>query len=159
MFSDIQQFCNSCLQCTSVSGTGPGVGRPPLQPIPVLKPFHLVGVSDIMDLPKTELGNKHVLVFQDFPSKWPMVFPIPDQKTTRDVDILVNQIVPLFGVPEGLLSDRGTNLLSFLSIRMCAIGSSLYSNRGSIVTSAAPRSLSPSRGYYTVKKPYSTHSI
>ena len=119
MFSDIQQFCKSCPQCTTVSG-GPGVGRPPLQPIPVQKPFQLVGV-DIMDLPKTESGNKHVLVFQDFLSKWPMVFPIPDQKTIRIVDILVKEIVPLFGVPEGLLSDRGTNLLSFLMRDVCAM--------------------------------------
>ncbi len=55
--------------------------------------FQLVGV-DFMDLPITEQGNKHVLVFQDFLSKWPMVFPIPDQKTIRIVDILVKEIVP-----------------------------------------------------------------
>ena len=97
---------------------GPAVGRPPLQPIPVQRPFQLVGV-DIMDLPKTELGNKHVLVFQDFLSKWPMVFPIPDQKSMRIVEILVKEIIPLFGVPEGLLSDIGTNLLSFLMRDVC----------------------------------------
>ena len=42
----------------------------------------VVGV-DIMDLPKTESGNKHVVVFQDFLSKWPLVFPVPDQKALR----------------------------------------------------------------------------
>ena len=118
MYTDVQQYCKSCPQCTTVSG-GPRVGRPPLQPIPVQRPFQLVGV-DIMDLPITEQGNKHVLVFQDFLSKWPMVFPIPDQKTIRIVDILVKEIVPLFGVPEGLLSDRGTNLLSYLMRDVCA---------------------------------------
>ena len=99
---------------------GPKLGRPPLQPIPVQKPFQLVGV-DIMDLPITEQGNKHVLVFQDFLSKWPMVFPMPDQKTIRIVEILVKEMVPFFGVPEGLLSDRGTNLLSYLMRDVCAL--------------------------------------
>ena len=33
-----------------------------------------------MDLPVTELGNRHVVVFQDFLTKWPLVFPVPDQK-------------------------------------------------------------------------------
>ena len=89
------------------------MGKPLLQPISVQRPFQLLGV-DIMDLPKTENGNKHVLVFQDFLSKWPVVFPLPDQKTKRIVDILVKEIIPVFGVPEGLLSDRGTNLLSYL---------------------------------------------
>ena len=67
-----------------------------------------------MDLPKTERGNKHVLVFQDFLTKWPMVHPVPGQKTKCIVQILVKELIPLFSVPEALLSDRGTNLLSYL---------------------------------------------
>ena len=41
-----------------------------------------------------------------------MVHPMPDQKTKRIVQILVEEFIPLFGVPEALLSDRGTDLLS-----------------------------------------------
>ena len=72
-----------------------------------------------MDLPKTEQGNKHVIVFQDFLTKWPVVMSMPDQKTTRIV--LVEEIIPMFGVPEALLSDRGTNLLSHLMEDMCGL--------------------------------------
>ena len=72
-----------------------------------------------MDLPVMDSGNKHVLVFQDFLSKWPLVFPIPNQKSWHIVDILVKEIIPSFGVPESLLSDRGTNLLSFLMRDVC----------------------------------------
>ena len=72
-----------------------------------------------MDLPRTERGNKHVLVFQDYFSKWPLVFPMPDQKTIRIVQLLVEEVIPLFGVPEALLSDRGTNLLSHLMRDVC----------------------------------------
>ena len=68
------------------------MGKPPLQPIPVQRPFQIIGV-DIMDLPKTERGNKHVLVFQDFLTKWPMVYPVPDQKTKRIVQILVEELI------------------------------------------------------------------
>ena len=46
----------------AISGT---INRPPLHPIPVSKPFQIVGV-DIMDLPLTKCGNCHVVVFQDF---------------------------------------------------------------------------------------------
>ena len=74
---------------------------------------------DVMELPKTKKGNQYVVVFQDFLTKWPMVFPIPDQKAIRIVRLLVEQIVPLFGVPEALLSDRGTNLLSHLMLDVC----------------------------------------
>ena len=72
-----------------------------------------------MDLPITEAGNKHVVVFQDFLSKYPLVYPVPDQKSIRIARLLVEKVVPLFGVPEALLSDRGTNLLSHLMKDVC----------------------------------------
>ena len=110
MYKDAVNHSKSCPDCAIAVGGG-RPGRPLLQPIPVQRVFQIVGV-DLMDLPKTERGNKHVLVFQDFLSKWPMVFPIPDQKAERIVKLLVEELVPFFGVPEALLSDRGTNLLS-----------------------------------------------
>ena len=74
-----------------------------------------------MELPVTERGNKYVIVFQDFLTKWPMVFPAPDQKTARIARLLAEEIVPLFGVPDALLSDRGTNLLSHLMQDVCKL--------------------------------------
>jgi len=72
-----------------------------------------------MDLPVTDSGNHHVVVFQDFPIKWPLVFPVPDQKAVRLVRLLTEEVIPLFGVPEALLSDRGTNLMSTLMLDIC----------------------------------------
>lgn len=46
---------------------------------------------------------------------------MPDQKSSRIAQILVQEVVPLFGVPEALLSDRGTNLLSHLMKDVCAL--------------------------------------
>ena len=76
---------------------------------------------DIMDLPKTERGNQHVIVFQDFLTKWPMVFPVPDQKAIRIAHLLADEVIPNIGVPEALLSDRGTNLLSHLMMDLCKL--------------------------------------
>lgn len=72
-----------------------------------------------MDLPKTDSGNKHVIVFRDFLTKFPLVFATPDQKTICIARLLAEEVIPLFGVPEALLSDRGTNLLSFLVKDLC----------------------------------------
>ena len=80
--------------------------------------FQIVGL-DIMELPKTSRGNSYVVVFQDFLSKFPVVFPVPDQKTDRLVRLLIDHVIPLFGVPEGLLSDPGANLLSRLMRDVC----------------------------------------
>ena len=94
--------------------------RAPLHPIPVSRPFQIVGV-DILELPATDRGNKYVWVFQDFRTKWPFAFPMPDQKAKRIAEVLVNEVVPVFGVPEALLSDRGTNLLSHLMLDVCRL--------------------------------------
>jgi len=58
--------------------------------------------------------------FQDFLTKWPMIYPAPDQKAIRIACLLVDEVVPLFGVPEALLSDHGTNLLSYLMKDVCS---------------------------------------
>ena len=87
----------------------------PLHLIPVQRPFRILGL-DIMDLPVTEQGNKHVVVFQDYFTKWPMVFAVPDQKTVRIVELLTKEVILFCGVPEAVLTDRGTNFLSHLML-------------------------------------------
>ena len=119
MYADSIRYAKNCPECAIVSG----VGRqkpPPLHPIPVQRPFQIIGL-DVMDIPKTVKGNKHVVVFQDYLTKWPMVYAVPDQKAQRIAQILVSEIVPFFGVPESLLSDRGTNLLSHLMMDVCKL--------------------------------------
>ena len=44
---------------------------------------------------------------------------MPDQKSLRIAELLVNEVIPQFGVPESLLLDRGTNLLSHLMTDVC----------------------------------------
>ena len=50
------------------------------------------------------------LCFKIF-TKWPMVYAVPDQKTIRIARLLIERNIPFFGVPENILSDRGTNFL------------------------------------------------
>ncbi len=110
MYSDALKFVENCPEC-AIATESVRPHRPPLHPIPVGRPFQIVG-GDVIDLPKTSNGNKHVIVFQDYLSKWPMVYRMPDQKAERIVKLLVEEVVSFFGVPEALLSDHGTNLLS-----------------------------------------------
>jgi len=65
MYSDVMSYCMSCPQCAIVNAAGRVNKPPPLHPISVSQPFQIIGV-DIMDLPLTKSGNRHVVVFQDF---------------------------------------------------------------------------------------------
>ena len=117
MYKDLMEYARNCPQRTVVERSEQKQ-IPPLVPIPVDHPFQILGV-DIMELPLTTKGNKYLIVFQV--TKWPMAFPTPDQKAERIAWLLVEEIVPQFGVPEALLSDRGTNLLSILMQDVCKL--------------------------------------
>ena len=119
MYRDITNYTRGCAQCAIVTGLGRRQ-LPPMQPIPVDHPFQIIGI-DIMELPLTANGNKYAIVFQDLFTKWPMVYATPDQKAERIAKLLTQEIVPMFGVPEALLSDRGTNLLSCLMQDVCKL--------------------------------------
>ena len=83
------------------------------------QPFEIIGV-DIMDLLPTKSGNRHVVVFQDFLTKSPLVYPVTE-KASCLARLLAEEVVPMFGVPEYLLLDRGTNLLSHLITDLCKL--------------------------------------
>ena len=119
MFADAMHLVKNCPECAIVTGSS-STKRPPLHPIPVQRPLQVVRV-DIMELPLTEAGNKYVFVFQDYLTKWPMVYPMPDQKSERIARIIVDEILTFFGVPEALLSDKGMNLLLHLMLDLCEL--------------------------------------
>ena len=78
MYTDTIKYVENCPECTIVMGNGRHY-NPPLHPIPIDRPFQIVGV-DLMELPKTRKGNKYVIVFQDYLTKWPLVYPLADQR-------------------------------------------------------------------------------
>ena len=119
MYSDTIRFVSNCPECTVTAGVGRH-NNPPLHPIPVSRPFQIVGI-DIMELPQTKKGNKYVVVLQDYLTKWPLVYPMSDQKPLTLACILAEDVISFFGVPEALLSDRGTNLLSHLMTDLCVL--------------------------------------
>ena len=73
-------------------------------------PFDCLGV-DIIQFPCSYDGNKYGIVFMDYLTKWPEVFPVPNQTAETIAQALV-EVISRHGVPAKLLSDRGANFLS-----------------------------------------------
>ena len=57
----------------------------------------------------------------DYLAKWLEVFLTPDQKAETIARLLVEHVVARHGVPEQLLSDRGTNFLSKVIQEVCTL--------------------------------------
>ena len=87
MFSDLVNYAKACPECAITNGSGRRM-KPPLQPIPVHRPFQLLAI-DVMDLPLTEEGNRHIVVIQDLFTKWPFIYVVPDQKVSRIAHLFI----------------------------------------------------------------------
>jgi len=89
-------------------------------PIPVAGAFNRVGV-DVIQFPVSRAGNRYGIVFMDYLTKWPEVFPAPDQTATTIARLLVEQIISRHGAPCDLLSDHGAAFLSSLIKDVCQV--------------------------------------
>ena len=62
MYVHCVEYTKNCPKCLTATGSG-RYFRAPIHPIPIQRPFQMVGV-DVMELSGTEQGNTNV-VFQD----------------------------------------------------------------------------------------------
>lgn len=95
--------------------------KAPLLPIPVEGPFDTIGVDAVGPFPVTKSGNRYLIVFTDFLTKWPECFAVPTIDAPVVADLFVNEIIGSHGAPRKLLSDRGTNFLSKLIREVCLL--------------------------------------
>ena len=101
MRADITKWTRACIVCATYS-TGRAV-RPPLSPIPVGGPFDRVGV-DVLQFPRSKRGNRYAVVFVDYLTKRPEVFPVPDEMAATIAQLLVEEIVSRHGMPAEILA-------------------------------------------------------
>ena len=109
MKGDIYKKCSNCVTCASVQGQGRR-HIPPLKSIPVGEAFECIGM-DFKEMDMSKRGNRYALVFQDYLTKWPEVFPVPDRAATTVAHCLV-ELIWRHGVPRKIIHDRAAEFLS-----------------------------------------------
>jgi hypothetical protein len=109
MKKDVENFVKRCEKCQKFKGYKK---EALLTPITVENVFDLVAMDIVGPLPTSKNGNRFLLVFVEYVTKWPEVYAIPNQESITIAKIILNEFIPRHGIPRRLLSDRGTNLLS-----------------------------------------------
>lgn len=64
--------------------------------------------TDFSELPRKG-GYRYLLLLKDTFSGWPEAFPCRINNARQVIKILFNEIIPHFGVPEAISSDRGSH--------------------------------------------------
>ena len=112
MAKDVRSYIKKCKSCQERKNP---VGKKvaPLQPFVVAqRPFDLVSMDILGPLPTTLNGNRYLLIFTDYLTRWVEAIPLVDQKAETIAREFVTQILLKHGVPTRLLTDCGSNFLS-----------------------------------------------
>ena len=120
MRRDVQEWCRVCEACVAKKGP-PRAPQAPLQLVTVGVPMERVAVDIAGPFPVSASGNRYVVVLIDYFSKWPEVFPLPNQEAETVARALVDGIFCRFGVPDELHSDQGRNFESNLFRECCQL--------------------------------------
>ena len=108
---EVKLFIKTCDRCQRVKNTQPK-RRAELQYLRASRPNQLVTLDLAGPYPKTERGNTNLMVIVDHFTKLSEYYALPDTKQTTIAEVIVNEWSCRYGVPEMILSDRGTQLNS-----------------------------------------------
>lgn len=110
-YKHIRNFIQSCQSCVKQRGFRK-TARAPLQRIPIAnRPFEKIAMDAMGPLPRTPSNNTHIIVISDYFTRWPEAYPVPDL-TTETVIKVLQQFIATHGIPEHLITDRGTSFIS-----------------------------------------------
>ena len=116
----VENWCRRCEKCASRKGY-PRRVKAPLKLYNVGAPMERIAVDVLGPLPKSDAGNQYILIAQDYFTKWPEAFPIPDQRAVTVAEVLVSQFFTRFGTPVELHSDQGRNFESETFQEVCRL--------------------------------------
>ncbi|XP_037505621.1 uncharacterized protein LOC119381945 [Rhipicephalus sanguineus] len=114
MHKDVENFVASCDICQKTTNRG-SARKVPLERMPLVDtPFRKVAIDILCPLkPTTRRGNKYILTLVDYATRFPEAIALPSIESERVAEALL-KIFSRVGVPEEMLSDRGSNFTSEL---------------------------------------------
>lgn len=114
----VADWIRRCDQCAIAKGPRQRT-RGKMHQYNVGAPFERIAMDIAGPFPISNAGNKYILVVIDYFSKWPEVYPIPNQEAKTVADIFIKNWICRYGAPLELHSDQGRNFESTLFKEVC----------------------------------------
>ena len=119
MQKDVYEFVSICDTCQRNKSKRPK-RKALLKAITPTRRFELVAM-DILKLNKTHKGHTYILVITDMFTKFCRASAMADSKAETVAESFVNDWLSIFGAPEKLLTDQGSQFTSALFLSLCRI--------------------------------------
>lgn len=103
----IHKYVKNCLNCLYFKlpgGKSPG-SLHPIKKVP--RPFHTIHIDHLGPFIKSKMGNTHLLVVIDAFTKFILLYPVRNTKTSSVIKSL-KEAFKIFGAPNRIIADRGT---------------------------------------------------
>lgn len=118
MWSDIKQFVKRCVKCQTLKADQQKpAGK--MQKIVSNRPNQMLGVDIMGPLPRSSNQNEYLLVFVDYFTRWVELFPMRVATAKTVATLFRKEILTRWGVPDFLVSDRGTQFVSAVFKELC----------------------------------------
>jgi hypothetical protein len=69
-------------------------------------PFERIAIDVTGPFPRSDQGNRYLLIAMDYFTKWPEAYGIPDQEASTVTDVLVTNFSAVSGYPENYTVTR-----------------------------------------------------
>lgn len=113
MNGQVKKFCRECVPCQTSKAGNTNVTPPMGSQKPVEYPWQFVTLDYIGPLPASGRNRStYLLVVTDVFTKFILVQPFREAKAGPLVEFVENMIFRLFGVPEIILTDNGSQFIS-----------------------------------------------
>jgi ribosomal protein L21E len=120
MDEDINVHIRGCLDCQLTKGKDPK-DRAPFQPSLVGEPFERIAIDISGPFHQSVHGHKYILAIIDYFSKYPVLIPLKRVDAETVAKKTFKYWIAIFGSPQFIHTDRGSNFESDLFREQCAI--------------------------------------
>ena len=120
MHRDIKNYCASCHLCQTKKYLNK-VNKAPLKPIVVREAWSLIGIDTVGAFKVTIRGNRYILMAVDYFTKFCVARAVKDFTAASTALFLFEDIVCKFGLPKGIMSDKGVNFKSNMLDQLCKL--------------------------------------
>lgn len=115
---DVVKYIRCCTTCEARKNPS-RAAREKLGQYLVGEPLERVAIDILGPLPRTEKGNKYIVIISDYFTRWIEAYPVKNQEAITIAKIFTEEFISRYGVPLQVHTDQGRQFESTLFQDLC----------------------------------------